>query len=55
MYTIDFESSLFYNDILVWDDFSKRKHDHPGYFFPRVMCSKLREDTTRIFRVKGFY
>jgi hypothetical protein len=33
MHMTDLGSSLFYNDIFVWDDFCKRKNDHLGHFF----------------------
>jgi hypothetical protein len=33
MHLTDLGSSLFYNDIFVWDEFYKRKNDHLGQFF----------------------
>jgi len=33
MHLTDLGSSLFYNDIFVWDDYYKRKNDHLGHFF----------------------
>jgi hypothetical protein len=33
MHMTDLGSSLFYNDVFVWDDYYKRKDDHLGHFF----------------------
>ena len=33
IHSTDLGSSLFYNDIFVWDEYHKRKNDHLGHFF----------------------
>jgi hypothetical protein len=41
MHLTDLGSSLFYNDIFVWDEFYKRKNDHLGHFFRMRRVRKL--------------
>jgi hypothetical protein len=41
MHLTDLGSSLFYNDIFVWDEFYKRKNDHLGHFFRTRRVRKL--------------
>ena len=38
MHTTDLGSSLFFNDIFVWDGFYKRKGDNLGHFSVDVVC-----------------
>ena len=43
MHTTDLGTSLFYNDIFVWDDFHKRKNDHLSHLFRMHRVRQLIE------------